>query len=74
MIEMKEYAVWHKDDTYLIHATSAIKAIQYAIGYHHEFVDASAWNYMPMQEYSDKVQNKIRESALSLNSIYPSYI
>ena len=72
-MKLREYAVWHGQDTYLIYAQSPVKAIQYAIGYHYEFVDASNWNFMPMTEYSDKVQAKIRKSALSLNSVFPSH-
>jgi len=64
-MKLVEFAVWNKADTYVISAENAIKAIQYAIELHHSFVPASEWNFMPMREYSDKVQNKIRANAIT---------
>jgi hypothetical protein len=64
-MKLVEYAVWNKADTYVISAESAIKAIQCVIELHSSFVPASEWNYMPMLEYSDKVQNKIRANAIT---------
>lgn len=62
----KEYAVWNKQDTYIINAESEIRAIQSAIEMHSVFVPASGWNVMAIEQYSDKAQSKIRQEAITI--------
>ena len=58
---METFAVWRKENTYLVAAETPIRAIQSAILAIGGF--ASDYNVAPMSMYSDKVQAKIRANS-----------
>ena len=58
---METFAVWCKENTYLVAAETPIRAIQSAILAIGGF--ARDYNVAPMSFYSNKVQDKIRANS-----------
>ena len=58
---METFAVWRKENTYLVAAETPIRAIQAAILAIGGF--ARDYNVAPLSIYSDKVQDKIRANS-----------